>query len=131
MTGFALILDKDGEPIQPGGAPTFGASVGDDRVSSGDFVYRQGRQPTGADQVAIDARTAEQAGFQLGDKVDVVLQDGRQTFTLVGIIGFGETDSLLGATMAGLRPHHRPAGPRQGRRGRRGRRAGRARRERR
>ena len=61
-----------------------------------------GPQPTRADQVAIDARTAEQAGFQLGDRVDVVLQDGRQTFTLVGTIGFGENDSLLGATMAGF-----------------------------
>jgi putative ABC transport system permease protein len=27
LTGFALILDKDGEPIQPGGAPTLGAST--------------------------------------------------------------------------------------------------------
>ena len=101
VTGFALILDKNGEPIQPGGAPTFGASIGDTRLS-GDFVYRQGLEPTRADQVAIDARTAEQAGFHLGDRVDVVLQDGRQTFTLVGTIGFGENDSLLGATMAGF-----------------------------
>ena len=58
VTGFALILDKEGEPIQPGGAPTFGASIGDTRLS-GDFVYRQGLEPTRADQVAIDARTAE------------------------------------------------------------------------
>jgi putative ABC transport system permease protein len=101
VTGFALILDKNGEPIQPGGAPTFGASVDDTRLS-GDFVYRQGREPTRSSQVAIDARTAEQAGFLLGDRVDVVLQNGQQTFTLVGIIGFGETDSLLGATMAGF-----------------------------
>ena len=101
VTGFALILDKDGQPIQPGGAPTFGASIGDTRLS-GDFVYRQGIEPTRADQVAIDARTAERAGFQLGDRIDVVLQGGRQTFTLVGIIGFGESDSLLGATMAGF-----------------------------
>ena len=28
VTGFALILDKHGEPIQPGGAPTLGSSVG-------------------------------------------------------------------------------------------------------
>ena len=101
VTGFALILDKDGQPIQPGGAPTFGASIGDTRLS-GDFVYRQGLEPTRADQVAIDARTAEGAGFQLGDRIDVVFQHGRQTFTLVGVIGFGETDSLLGATMAGF-----------------------------
>ena len=52
--------------------------------------------------MALDARTAKKAGYQLGDTVDVVLQDGRQTFTLVGIIGFGETDSLLGATLAGF-----------------------------
>jgi len=101
VTGFAVILDKDGEPIQPGGAPTLGASVGDTRLS-GDFVYRQGHAPTGADQVAIDARTAEGAGFRLGDRVDVVLQEGRGSFTLVGLIGFGDTDSLLGATMAGF-----------------------------
>ncbi len=101
VTGFALILDKNGEPIQPGGAPTFGASIGDTRLA-GDFAYRQGFPPSRPDQVAIDARTAKQAGFRLGDRVDVVLQDGRQRFTLVGIIGFGETDSLLGATMAGF-----------------------------
>jgi putative ABC transport system permease protein len=101
VSGFALILDKDGQPIQPGGAPTFGTSIGDTRLS-GDFVYRQGIEPTRADQVAIDARTAAGAGFQLGDRIDVVLQDGQQTFTLVGIIGFGDSDSLLGATMAGF-----------------------------
>ena len=101
VTGFALILDKHGEPIQPGGAPTFGASIGDTRLA-GDFAYRQGFPPSRPDQVAIDARTAKQAGFRLGDRVDVVLQEGRQRFTLVGVIGFGETDSLLGATMAGF-----------------------------
>jgi putative ABC transport system permease protein len=101
VTGFALILDKEGRPIQPGGAPTFGASIGDARLS-GDFVYRQGLEPTRSDQVAIDARTADHAGFVLGDRIDVVFQSGRQTFTLVGTIGFGETDSLLGATMAGF-----------------------------
>ena len=101
VTGFALILDKNGRPIQPGGAPTFGASIGDTRLA-GDFAYRQGFPPSRPDQVAIDARTAKQAGFRLGDRVDVVLQEGRQRFTLVGVIGFGETDSLLGATMAGF-----------------------------
>ena len=52
--------------------------------------------------MALDARTAKKAGYELGDSVDVVLQGGRRTFTLVAIIGFGETDSLLGATLAGF-----------------------------
>jgi putative ABC transport system permease protein len=101
VTGYALILDKQGHPIQPGGAPTLGASVGDSRLS-GDFGYRQGTGPVGPGQVAIDAGSAKKAGYRLGDPVDVVLQGGRERFTLVGTIGFGETDSLLGATLAGF-----------------------------
>ena len=62
---------------------------------------RAGRPP-GPHEMALDARTAGTAGYALGDTVDVVLQDGRRTFTLVGIIGFGDTDSLLGATLAGF-----------------------------
>ena len=52
--------------------------------------------------MAIDARTVEEAGFALGDQVDVVFEEGRGTFTLVGIVGFGETDSILGATLSGF-----------------------------
>ena len=100
--GFALVLDKDGEPIQPGGAPTFGTSVGDDRGSPARRPSGRAARRPAPTRWHIDARTAKKAGFELGDPVDVVLQDGRRTFTLVGIIGFGETDSLLGATLAGF-----------------------------
>ncbi len=101
VTGFALILDRNGDPIQPGGAPTFGTSIGDRRLA-GDFAFRAGRPPVGHDEVVIDARTVAQAGFSLGDRVRVVLPGGQQAFTLVGVVGFGESDSLLGATMAGF-----------------------------
>ena len=100
--GYALIIDKHGDPVQPGGAPTIGTSISEDRELSGAGTIREGRAPAGAHEVVIDARTAEQAGYRVGDSVDVVLQDGRQSFTLVGIVGFGETDSLLGATLAGF-----------------------------
>ena len=99
VSGYALILDKHGKPIQPMGAPTIAASVGDTRVA-GDFSYRQGRAPIGPDQVAVDAATVRKAGFRIGDRVDVLFQGGRRTFTLVGVVGFGKTDSLLGATLA-------------------------------
>ena len=102
VTGFALVLDKDGEPIQPGGAPTIGGNAsGDDRLA-GDFTYREGREPSGPDELSLDAATAEKAGFELGDTVDLVLEGGRRSLTLVGTIGFGETDSILGATFAGF-----------------------------
>ncbi len=100
--GFALIIDKSGDPIQPGGAPTFGTSISKDPALSGAGTIREGRAPSGPGEIVIDAQTAEKAGFRVGDPVDVVLQDGRRTFTLVGIVGFGETDSILGATLAGF-----------------------------
>lgn len=100
--GFALVLDQHGAAIQPGGAPTLGTSLTADRRLAGAATFREGRTPSGGREMALDARTAEQAGYRLGDSVDVVLQGGRRTFTLVAIIGFGETDSLLGATLAGF-----------------------------
>ena len=102
VAGFALILDKHGKPIQPGGAPTLGTSVTQSRELAGDAEIRDGRTPSGADEIAVDARTVKKAGFALGDDVDVVLRDGRRTFHLVAIIGFGDSDSLLGATLAGF-----------------------------
>jgi putative ABC transport system permease protein len=100
--GFALVLDKDGDPMQPGGAPTIGTSLPADSRLSGAATFREGRTPAGGDEMALDARTVKKAGYELGDQVDVVLLDGKDTFRLVGIIGFGETDSLLGATLAGF-----------------------------
>jgi putative ABC transport system permease protein len=100
--GYALILDKHGDPIQPGGAPTIGTSVSPDRELAGVATFRAGREPSGPTEMAIDARTVKKAGFHLGDQVDVVYQGGRRSFTLVGVIGFGKTDSLLGATLAGF-----------------------------
>ncbi|GAA1622133.1 ABC transporter permease [Georgenia ruanii] len=100
LTGFALVLDKDGEPIQPGGAPTLGANAPANPLLMGSFSYRSGAAPTTADEVALDAATAEKAGFAVGDDVTIILEGGPRTFTLAGITGFGETDSLAGATMA-------------------------------
>ncbi|USQ78083.1 ABC transporter permease [Ornithinimicrobium cryptoxanthini] len=103
VTGFALILDKDGAPIQPGGAPTLGTSVSASTDLTGAFTYRDGRPPQGLGEVTIDARSAEGAGYDLGDEVDIVLADGgAQTFTLVAVTGFGDSDSLAGATLAGF-----------------------------
>jgi putative ABC transport system permease protein len=102
VTGFALILDQNGKPIQPGGAPTLGTNVGGDEQLAGAVGFRDGRAPTGPDEVAIDAGSAAKVGYQIGNSVDIVFQDSSDTFTLVGIVGFGTTDSLAGATVAGF-----------------------------
>jgi len=100
LTGFALIIDEDGDPVQPGGAPTLGASTSVDDRLAGDFSYRSGEAPAAPDEVALDASSARKAGYVVGDTATVVLEGGPQQFTVVGTVGFGETDSLAGATMA-------------------------------
>ncbi|MCG2622937.1 ABC transporter permease [Arthrobacter sp. I2-34] len=100
VTGFALILDKDGQPIQPGGAPTLGSSTSTDSDLSGNFSLRSGQVPAAPDEMAVDAASAAKAGYKVGDRAAVIFEDGTEEFTITGIVGFGDTDSLAGATLA-------------------------------
>jgi len=102
VSGFALVIDRHGDAVQPGGAPTFGTTIHADRRLSGAGRIREGHAPSGPGEVVIDAQTVAKAGFRVGDDVDIVFEDGRRTFTLVGVVGFGESDSILGATLAGF-----------------------------
>jgi putative ABC transport system permease protein len=102
VTGYAQVVGKDGKPVTTGGAPTLGVSFAPDTPFTGGSDIRAGRLPRGPSEVVIDARTAERAGFQVGDRVKVLFQGPARTFTLVGVIGFGEADNLGGATLAGF-----------------------------
>jgi putative ABC transport system permease protein len=104
LSGYALILDKAGEPVQPGGAPTLGAnfpSAADTAAGlTGGFTLRSGTAPQGLGEVALDAGTAKKTGYAPGDPVTILFTEGPRTFTVSGIAGFGEADNLAGATMA-------------------------------
>jgi ABC-type antimicrobial peptide transport system permease subunit len=101
LTGYALMLDKAGKPIQPGGAPTLGAGFQTDAKLASGFSLRKGRGPTTADEVVVDAATARKSGFAPGDRIGILFESGGQRqFTVVGIAGFGEADNLAGATIA-------------------------------
>src|SRR3954466_2158476 len=100
VTGYALILDRSGEPVQPGGAPTLGASYTKHDELAGGFTLRSGSAPAGPGQVVLDAATAEKHGFATGDPVTILFADGPRAFTVTGIAGFGDADNLAGATMA-------------------------------
>jgi putative ABC transport system permease protein len=99
VVGIAQIIDPDGEPIAPFGPPTLGASWSDvDELSP--FTLRAGQPPRGPLEVVIDAGTASEHGFEVGDRIEVVGSGPVRDFTLVGIAGFGDEDNLAGATLA-------------------------------
>ena len=98
VSGFAQIVDKNGDAITPNGPPTLGFNWFENEESA--VELRTGEAPTSPTEVAIDAATARNNDFELGDRVQVLLQGPSRTFTLVGTIGVGEADNLAGATIA-------------------------------
>lgn len=96
VEGVARVIGPDGDELGTPGAPTFGFSWSDD----GSVTLRNGRAPTGSGEVALDAVTMESGGFAVGDEVRIALPTGLDTFAIVGVTGFGDSDNLLGATIA-------------------------------
>jgi len=96
----AQILDKEGEPIGGQGPPTLGFSWGDvEALSPLRIKGGAGRAPAGPGEAAIDTNTANMNNFAVGDQVTVVTNNGVESFDLVGIMSFGDSDTLLGATL--------------------------------
>jgi putative ABC transport system permease protein len=92
----ARIVGKDGKVITTNGPPRLGVGWTD----QGDFVQlREGRAPAAPDEIAMDAGLAAKSGFAVGDPVDVLTLEPRETYKLVGIFGYqGDRDSLAGET---------------------------------
>ncbi len=98
--GFAVIYDKNGDAIVPMGPPTLGGSWTEDPRLTGNTELREGRGPETSAEVAIDAATAHDNDLQVGDTVTIQTPGGVGQYQLVGIVGFGETDNVAGATYA-------------------------------
>jgi putative ABC transport system permease protein len=98
VAGFAQIVDpRTNKVIQNGGAPTIGNSW-DPHVTS--LTVTSGVAPSGPDQVAVDAGVAQDRHLSVGQRIRVVTPSKSAEFTISGIVKFGESNSLLGATLA-------------------------------
>ena len=93
---WVTIVGPDGKAKTPAGAPTLGIAWTDDPDISQLRVVA-GRRPVGDGEVAFDQEAAERSGYRIGDRVVVVLPDGKREFELTGVLRFGESNSLAGA----------------------------------
>jgi putative ABC transport system permease protein len=106
ISSFAYVVDRDNEALNKDaqGPPALGFGWMRSRdLSPFHLVNVQGqrpsRPPSAPDEIVIDKNTADKAGYRVGAKgVPVITQSGRAEYTLVGLAGFGDADSLLGAT---------------------------------
>jgi putative ABC transport system permease protein len=95
----AWIIDPaTNKVIQNGGAPPLGGSW-DPNTTTLEFEPG-GLPPTGPDQVVIDAGTANSHGITVGQRIKVVTPTGPGEYTVTGLVHFGASESLGGATLA-------------------------------
>lgn len=99
IQAFARIIAKDGTPMgSDNGPPTFGGIATESLA--GLWTIEDGRLPVGPTEMVMDAATAENADYSIGDRVRVTAQKGSRAFTLVGIANYGDVSSPGGATFA-------------------------------
>ncbi len=97
VLGYAQIVDPaTGKVIGTFGPPTAASAWND----LNGFTLRAGSPPQGSDQVVIDAATASNHDIKVGDRVKIVFAREPGEFEVVGLAGYGSSDSLLGATWA-------------------------------
>lgn len=99
VSGYAQLVDHKGKALgNPGaGAPTLGdAWIDDADLNYYDLV--DGRAPAADNEIVIDKHSAKTAHFVVGETVRVLTKSGSGQFTIVGIVKFGDADSIGGAS---------------------------------
>ncbi|MDN4475105.1 ABC transporter permease [Demequina sp. SYSU T00192] len=96
------VLASDFEPtndVMAGGGPPSQLFnwEGDPRVDQATLV--EGEGPAADDEIVLDLDSAPRLGYAIGDTVSVATEAGVEEFTLVGLVRFGESNSLQGATL--------------------------------
>lgn len=99
-----FVLDSDGDVMTTQGAPGIAVNWHDGPNAEGDPVLElvDGELPAGPGEVALDDRTFENSGYQVGDEVQFVGtgDEPRVSAELVGVVRFGESGSLAGASLS-------------------------------
>jgi putative ABC transport system permease protein len=99
--GPVQVFAPDGRALTGGVSFALALSVGrvpDLRV----LTLRQGHWPRGPDQADLDVATAGRAAVRLGQRVRVAGAGAARRVQVVGLVGYGQADSLAGATIVGL-----------------------------
>ncbi|MBD0324028.1 MAG: FtsX-like permease family protein, partial [Aldersonia sp.] len=74
MSGQVVLLDKQGNAVQTGGAPSVGESyLPPDRAIENPAEFITGAPPSGPGQVALNQSAARKAGLAVGDQTKVLV----------------------------------------------------------
>ena len=101
VKGDALLVDKKGKAIVFGGAPNLGFSIANGNSSFNPLTLVEGAWPHGR-EVVVDHNTARKKHFIVGDLIGVQAEGPTERLRISGIVKFGTSGALGGATLAGF-----------------------------
>src|SRR4051812_41702339 len=96
----AEIFGRDGKPVGSADAPQFALGTDASLPQFSPLELKTGQWPEGPRQVALDAGTAADENFKVGDTVAVSTLGAKRRYEVTGIATFGAVNSLGNATMA-------------------------------
>ncbi|MFG2002793.1 ABC transporter permease [Spirillospora sp. NPDC048911] len=101
ISGFAAVVDRAGTIV--GAEPQTGMDWNADPDLSL-MRLESGTAPRRPDEIAIDAHTARAARYKAGDRVPVVLAAGTRTFTLTGVLRYGDSGLSSALSVTAFEP---------------------------
>jgi putative ABC transport system permease protein len=96
----AGLIGHDGKVIARGGAPGLAFSYTPASLHFTPLTLSSGHWPSAPDDIAIDAETASNQHFAIGQTIGAVARGPVERFRIVGTVKFGGVSSLGGATLA-------------------------------
>ncbi|MFD7936524.1 ABC transporter permease [Streptomyces sp. NPDC059755] len=97
VNGFTAIADKDGKLVGGGFQSQGGNYWG---AKDARYPLTTGHAPSGADEVVIDSRTAERAGYKVGDTVRISVDGPVLTPKITGIFTTDDGNVAAGGSLA-------------------------------
>ncbi len=102
------VIDPDGDLVGGNGPPGLAFNYGDTVAITGDRILTltEGDLPSGTGEVALERSTAEKAGYEVGDTLELVTagETPRIKVTMTGIMTFGSQGGAAGATIVVFSP---------------------------
>ncbi|MFI9324856.1 ABC transporter permease [Kitasatospora aureofaciens] len=99
--GGATLAGKDGRPVNADNTWQNLATnyLPDEKGRDSHFPLKEGRGPATDGELALDARTAEKAGYRIGDTVRFATNGPALTKTLVGTVSTDDPRATAGGTL--------------------------------
>ncbi|MFI7341959.1 ABC transporter permease [Streptomyces sp. NPDC050085] len=100
VSGYAAVADQDGKLVGNGFSTKGGNYWGAAGKPDSRYPLTKGTAPHGRSEVALDAETAERAGYKVGDRVRMSIDGPVLTPTLTGIFTTDDGNVAAGGSLA-------------------------------